>query len=221
MFSEQDGRNEVDPKRKKFRENECLTLTEEFERAVEQLRPELEQFWCCVGENTSGTQRAYSAPLPEERQPEQDQLLRVKSEPVRSQESQPNKATLHFRGSVLLSAKPGVGFRASICSFNTSHIVLASGENWLQELVKLPLCHVIFTVHEARSSSFEMMVISDSTFGCDTRISLDVSSPAARHRWLSALWDCDATIQGWDVATGYCQPKSHRGTFKPAVMWLN
>ena len=185
-------------------------LVKEIELAMHQLRPELEHFWCCRDKLKRNTGiRVEKKALSDETSPL----------PVRAQ---PTSAAQKFRGRVSLSAGgSSVGTMEALCSFDATHILLEGGANWSKELVKLPLCHVIFSAHQTRPSAFEMKVSCDSTFGCDTRIEVNVASQLKRNRWLSALWECNATIHGWDAATGSCTSKLRAGCFEPSVIWLS
>ena len=126
-----------------------------------------------------------------------------------------------FRGKVLIRAAHGARCIHSLCILNHKHLTLYGGANWETELVEIPIGHISIDVHFNKPSSFHIKVQSDFEFGLDTRILLTVSSPVARDRWLSVLYDLKASIQGWDASARYRSPAPTSRNFVSSVTWLS
>jgi hypothetical protein len=141
--------------------------------------------------------------------------------PMHVQHTQYTRTKRRYRGLVKLSAGDTSRSTPSLCSFDKQSFVLMGGENWDQKLVELPLGHVIVRVAKDKPSSFQLRVRSDSSFNCDTRIFLHVSSTEVRNRFLSALIDCNAAVRGWDASEHFRLPTSTRkGNLQAQVTWL-
>ena len=230
-----------------FPTSPCDTLSEDIHRAADELRPELDNFWCAVNTVDVKMRRWHSDPLfPTYGDTTRTSLRRLESEPYMtdcgkpcsrvepaemeefqshdrragSVSGRPLPAQQRFRGRVNLSAGDATGFKPSLCSFDSTSLTLVGGENWETEFVNLPLDHLVISIQKCKPSVFQVRVRSDSSFQCDTRICVDVFCGAARDKWLSAFWKCRARIDGWDASTCYCLPRSGRGNVAPLVTWL-
>ena len=208
------------------------TLREDITSVVDEIRPDLEQFW-----------RAMDVPRPRERHlSAQRSFLHTRASGttasavplLTSLPTSLNQQMMRgqplperrFRGKVWLGDASGVCCVESVCSLNHAHIVLYGCEdNWETELVKIPVDHLIVDVQVKEPSSFQIKVKSDTEFGLDTRVFLTASSPAVRDNWLSALRDCRANIQGRDAShsESACPPLSTFASrnFVAGVTWLS
>ena len=224
----------------------CDSLFEDIHRAAEELHPELDNFWFAVNKVDSKMSRWHSDPLVPTYDDTPACLCRSESEPYMTDCGKPcsrvepaeleafqshNRragsenakflpAEQRFRGQVNLSAGDATNSKPSLCSFDSTSLVLVGGDNWETELVRLPLDHIVISIQTCKPSSFQLRVRSDSSFQCDTRICLDVFSAEARDKWLSAFWECKARIEGWDESVCYCSPRYVRGRVAPLVAWL-
>jgi hypothetical protein len=223
-------------------------IYQEIESVMNELRPQLNRYWSafqlCLNDDSETDPSTHQST--DNIKPKDDSSLRTNNEqhptaggklsswieesaaplvhpPWAYAHARRQSAPRRFRGKVLLSAGAAASSRssASLCTLDSEHLVLSGGQNWAKDLVKLPLSHVIISVHQDLPTSFEIRVCSDATFGCDTRTLLDVSSPQSLNRWLSALCECSATILGWDSATNFESPRLAHGTCAPLVTWLS
>ena len=229
-----------------FQTRPCDSLFEDIHRAAEELRPELDNFWFAVNKVDSKMRRWHSDPLVPTYDDTPACLCRSESEPYMtdcgklcsrvepaelqafqshnrrtgSKNAKSLPAEQRFRGRVNLSAGDATSSKPSLCSFDSTSLVLVGGDNWETELVRLPLDHIVISIQTCKPSSFQVRVHSDSSFQCDTRICLDVFSAEARDKWLSAFWECKARIEGWDESACYCSPRYVRDRVAPLVAWL-